>query len=512
MFLAEAPRAPPGAQPRRRARRGDARRPRDGRRDLPHRALAEGHERDDGLRRAWRRSRTRWRTSSSCCASARGGLDREAIDVLLECLDALEARGRVDRRPRRGAPRPASRSSSACSGLVRDPRPSRRRRASGGASAAAEILAARRRRAASCTSPSRFADDVQMPAVRAFMVLGALERPRRADRLRARPRGARRLRRPQRRGLARHRRAAEDVARRGRARVPRRRRRALAELVGAAEDEPAAHGRRTAAGAAAAAAGRRPAAARPQHRPRRRRAPRPAHAPHGRARRAPHARRVARRRGRRARASRTAMQDLTRASQALQAMVMQVRMIPVEAVFLRFPRLVRDLSSQARQAGRARARRQGHRARPHRRRRARRPDRPPRPQLARPRPRAAEERVAAGKPADRHARDLRPPRRRQRRHHRPRRRPRHRPGAGSPRKAVERGLIAAEAAAPIDAARAAELLFAPGFSTAEVDERHLRPRRRHGRRAHDRSASSAARSLLDLRARARARPRRSACR
>ncbi len=41
-----------------------------------------------------------------------------------------------------------------------------------------------------------------------------------------------------------------------------------------------------------------------------------------------------------------AMADLTRSSQALQAMVMQVRMIPVEAVFLRFPRLVRDLSSR----------------------------------------------------------------------------------------------------------------------------------------------------------------------
>lgn len=41
-----------------------------------------------------------------------------------------------------------------------------------------------------------------------------------------------------------------------------------------------------------------------------------------------------------------AMQELTRASQALQHMVMQVRMIPVEAVFLRFPRLVRDLSSK----------------------------------------------------------------------------------------------------------------------------------------------------------------------
>jgi two-component system chemotaxis sensor kinase CheA len=41
-----------------------------------------------------------------------------------------------------------------------------------------------------------------------------------------------------------------------------------------------------------------------------------------------------------------AMADLTRCSHALQSIVMQVRMIPVEAVFLRFPRLVRDLSSK----------------------------------------------------------------------------------------------------------------------------------------------------------------------
>ncbi len=38
-----------------------------------------------------------------------------------------------------------------------------------------------------------------------------------------------------------------------------------------------------------------------------------------------------------------ALQALTRTSHQLQAMVMQVRMIPVEAVLLRFPRLVRDL-------------------------------------------------------------------------------------------------------------------------------------------------------------------------
>ena len=41
-----------------------------------------------------------------------------------------------------------------------------------------------------------------------------------------------------------------------------------------------------------------------------------------------------------------AVQNLTRSSQALQSMVMQVRMIPVDVVFLRFPRLVRDLSTQ----------------------------------------------------------------------------------------------------------------------------------------------------------------------
>ncbi|HLH65896.1 MAG TPA: chemotaxis protein CheA [Solirubrobacteraceae bacterium] len=41
-----------------------------------------------------------------------------------------------------------------------------------------------------------------------------------------------------------------------------------------------------------------------------------------------------------------AMQELTRSSQVLQSMVMQVRMIPVDVVFLRFPRLVRDLCAK----------------------------------------------------------------------------------------------------------------------------------------------------------------------
>ncbi|MGH2859956.1 MAG: chemotaxis protein CheW [Solirubrobacteraceae bacterium] len=41
-----------------------------------------------------------------------------------------------------------------------------------------------------------------------------------------------------------------------------------------------------------------------------------------------------------------AVQNLTRSSQSLQSMVMQVRMIPVDVVFMRFPRLVRDLSNK----------------------------------------------------------------------------------------------------------------------------------------------------------------------
>ncbi len=41
-----------------------------------------------------------------------------------------------------------------------------------------------------------------------------------------------------------------------------------------------------------------------------------------------------------------AVQNLTRSSQSLQSMVMQVRMIPVDVGFMRFPRLVRDLSNK----------------------------------------------------------------------------------------------------------------------------------------------------------------------
>jgi two-component system chemotaxis sensor kinase CheA len=161
------------------------------------------------------------------------------------------------------------------------------------------------------------------------------------------------------------------------------------------------------------------------------------------------------------------MQNLTRCSHALQSMVMQVRMIPVEAVFMRFPRLVRDLSTKlGKQVDLQLVGKDTEL------------DRTVVDALGDPlvhlvrnaldhgleRP---EERVAAGKPetgtleiSAQHAggnvvitvRD---------------------DGRGvNPRKvaekAAERGLISPEAIDSIDAARAIELLFSAGFSTAEV--------------------------------------------
>jgi two-component system chemotaxis sensor kinase CheA len=162
-----------------------------------------------------------------------------------------------------------------------------------------------------------------------------------------------------------------------------------------------------------------------------------------------------------------AMQNLTRTSHALQAMVMQVRMIPVEAVFLRFPRLVRDLSTKlGKQVDLELVGKDTEL------------DRTVVDALGDPLVHLVrnsldhglegpEERVAAGKPATgtlhlsaRHAggnvvievRD---------------------DGRGiNPRKvaekAAEKGLIPAEAIETTDTAKAIELLFHAGFSTAEV--------------------------------------------
>jgi two-component system chemotaxis sensor kinase CheA len=162
-----------------------------------------------------------------------------------------------------------------------------------------------------------------------------------------------------------------------------------------------------------------------------------------------------------------AMQNLTRTSHALQAMVMQVRMIPVEAVFMRFPRLVRDLSTklgkhvELQLVGKETEL-----------------DRTVVDALGDPLVHLVRnsldhgleglaDRAAAGKPetgvleiSARHAggnvvievrddgRGIDP--------------------AAVARKAAQKGIIAEDAIDTIDAAGAAELLFAPGFSTAEV--------------------------------------------
>ncbi len=161
-----------------------------------------------------------------------------------------------------------------------------------------------------------------------------------------------------------------------------------------------------------------------------------------------------------------AMNDLTRSSQALQAMVMQVRMIPVEAVFLRFPRLVRDLSGKLEK--KVDLKLDGSETEL---------DRTVVDALGDPLVHlvrnsldhgleSPQEREAAGKPATgtleisaHHAggsvliavrddgRGIDP--------------------ARVARKAAERGLIAADAVDSVDMAQAIELLFSAGFSTAE---------------------------------------------
>ena len=162
-----------------------------------------------------------------------------------------------------------------------------------------------------------------------------------------------------------------------------------------------------------------------------------------------------------------AMQELTRSSQALQAMVMQVRMIPVDAVFMRFPRLVRDLSGKLGKDVELKLVGKDTEL-----------DRTVVESLGDPLVHLIrnsldhgleppEDREAAGKPrtgtleiSARHAggnvvievrddgRGIDP--------------------AKVGKRAVERGLITADVAATLDSKGAAELLFAAGFSTAEV--------------------------------------------
>ncbi len=143
-------RAPRGARARGRAHRGAPGRPRDDRRDLPHRALAEGHERDDGIRRD-RRAHARDGGRLRAAAPRRDGL--------------APRRGR---RPARVHRRPG--------GGGRPHRGRRRRRELEPAALVARLRALVREAPATTGAVHvvvRLAPGAEMPAVRAFMVLGA---------------------------------------------------------------------------------------------------------------------------------------------------------------------------------------------------------------------------------------------------------------------------------------------------------------------------------------------------
>ena len=359
----------------------------------------------------------------------RDGLDRDAVDVLLACIDALDATvDRIEAGDGEGLD-PAALVARLRS-LVREDAPA------GGLHVAV-----------------RLADDAEMPAVRAFMVLGE-----------AAEHGTLERSEPDAEALdgfaGRHDRALGPDRRPGRA--ARRRSPRVPDVARATIAEPRSG----------------PSMCRPAtHRPRRRslRRHRSVRVPAARLDDLLHAmgELVVHRTHVEALVAGSgvpglgqAMAELTRSAHALQELVMGVRMIPVEAVLLRLPRLVRDLASrlgkevdlelvgQETELDRTVVDAIGD----------------PLVHLVRnaldhgleP----PEERVAAGKPprgrltvSARQAgsgvvidvrddgRGVDP--------------------ARVARKAVERGLIAPGDADTVDAAGAAELIFTPGFSTAE---------------------------------------------
>ena len=270
----------------------------------------------------------------------RGGLPREAIDVLLECLDALSAA--VEAIDETGdeqiEPAPLI---ERLEGLVRERDAEQRGRGRAAAEPPvdlAELADGRRVVQVSAT----LSDDVQLPSVRAYMVLSALAEL--GETLACRPaRTTSSLHRPRDRRLDRLRARRLRAGRRGRRGVRRRRRQVFEAVRRRGRDRPRSP---TGPGTAEAAPKRCGGPAKGSatvrvdaerldqlmhfmgelvlHRTQVEALAADADVP----------------------GLSQAMQNLTRTSHALQAMVMQVRMIPVEAVFLRFPRLVRDLSTK----------------------------------------------------------------------------------------------------------------------------------------------------------------------
>jgi two-component system chemotaxis sensor kinase CheA len=162
-----------------------------------------------------------------------------------------------------------------------------------------------------------------------------------------------------------------------------------------------------------------------------------------------------------------AVQELARTSQALEAMVLRLRMIPAEAMLIRFPRLVRDLSAKL--GKHVELRLEGKETEIDRavvdaigdalvhlvRNSLDHGIEPPDERAAAGKPAAGLLEISARRAGGRLVVEVRDD------------------GRGVDpldvaRKAAEQGLLAAEAVESFDPARAAELLFSPGFSTADV--------------------------------------------
>ena len=220
-----------------------------------------------------------------------------------------------------------------------------------------------------------------------------------------------------------------------------------------------------------------------RHRPRRRRAPRRADALDGRARDPPHRGRGADRAASRSPGLQHAVQNLTRSSQALQSMVMQVRMIPVDVGLPALPAARARPVDQARQGRRARARRLARPSStaPSSTRSATRSCTwsATRSTTASSRRRSASPRQAATGTLD----DRGPPRRRERRDRGPRRRSRDRPRKRSRARRCRAGPDRRRGGRAIDM-RGASSCCSRRLLDGGDDERHLRPRRRDGRGAH----------------------------
>ena len=170
--------------------------------------------------------------------------------------------------------------------------------------------------------------------------------------------------------------------------------------------------------------------------------------------------------------------DLERNTRDLQESVMSIRMIPMSVVFNRFPRMLRDLAGKLGKKVELVTEGEAHRARQGPDREDHRPADPPGAQQLRPRHRAARGAPGGGQARPGTITLARLPPGRLHRHRGARRRqgpvPRQDP-------APRRASAACRVRDAMSDQEVWQLIFAPGFSTAEVVTDVSGPRRRHGR-------------------------------